>query len=276
MSAAIVVLDYRRSSMTAQNLLKAGNATAAISVMNDFYMRTGMGAAGAGVGAHAGKHLGPWGATFGAMGGALVGEIAGGWIARKMDLAKVFTQSADNGKTIYRYNPEHPKRGWELDVSAYRGGPQEPGGRYGLPLKASPELAAKLTAQSFNTAYELALANPPITPNPFRQPANAKDPLVPDNYPKGPRKDDWLRDHGKWVRLDTNGRLAPPPYRVIADPQRTAELEAAARRTMLETAQTRSLPAIAQRMTGTMRRTPGASTPKCWRPCGRHARRQTP
>jgi hypothetical protein len=224
---ALMAADAAHTVHEANRLNDEGNATAAREALQHYAGRTAGGITGAAMGARLG--LGLPGAIVGGIGG----EIVGDWIASAQD-AKVFTQKDSDGNT-WTHNPKHPDHGWQRGGSLLTG-----------PLiTAPPELADKLDYQAANTAYEHALANPPVPPSPFIQPPNGND--TPSQLPGFSHESqpvNWQRIDGQWRRpIYENGTLENHPE--FATPQRAAELDAAARQTMENNAATLSRPAIA-------------------------------
>jgi hypothetical protein len=244
-AAGIAGLAIDAASTTANTTrqINEGNNTAAQSEVLHFGGRNlGMAAgavAGTELGAAAGIESGPGVFVTGAVGG-IVGAIGGDKLMDAADQARIYRQRGSDGNLWHR-DSNHPAQGWtrmvrthEIDTSVL------PNLDTGMPvykiqtLRADAHLADELNYKASNTAVELRLGHPNPPQDPYTQRPD------PGEMGKGFIYGDWKRDAaGQWNRSAADMRHGPSEMRElhqVADPQKTAQLNAAARKVEQENA----------------------------------------
>lgn len=242
--AALAAYDAADTGFKIRGHLASGNATAAESEAIHFGGRTVGGLAGVGlgmaVGGAAGIKTGP-GALVTATAAGVVGAVAGDRLASWWDDRSIYTQTDRQGFE-WKLDPERPDLGWRR--SAPVDGTQD-----GIdnarrePLRASPLLESELNFQATRRSAELVLGSPPVPRDPFTQPSDASDTPSVVAAP-------WVRAaEGTWERTATLAhaeRGLSPTRAETASPERAAQLDQAAARTIVQNAEN-SAPVIAAR-----------------------------
>lgn len=221
-----LVLDGVHTIKRQAELEAVGNLTGADSVVRHFGAANTAGLTGAetfmAAGAALGVESGPGMFVTGAI-GAGVGYLAGDKIADAYENHLVTHQQDAQGNT-WRLNDQ---QAWTRDETVL-------GISTGQTHVADPALADRLSFQSTNTSVELALARPQIPRDPYKQPADpGESPSV--------REAPWTRDTQthQWSRQVVDGLLEHgmvSSHLEKASPQRAAELEQGAARTILQNA----------------------------------------
>ncbi|MDQ0011557.1 hypothetical protein J2T07_003771 [Luteibacter jiangsuensis] len=213
----VVTLDKTKTQ------LNSGNVPAAQSALFHFGGRNLAGIAGAqslmSAGAALGIESGPGMFVTGAIGG-VAGFVAGDKIADAYDQYRIRNQSDSHGNTWHHDD----RQGWTIDV------PPLPDHPRGQRLVADAALSSQLSYQASNTAVELALGNDYPARDPFVQPAS------PNDTPSL-REAPWTHQAQthQWTRQVTDQRLEHGMTRShveVANPQRAAELDRLAERTI--------------------------------------------
>lgn len=247
---ALDLLDAAQTQHAARSLRGRGNDTAADSQVLHYGARTLGGFAGAGAGfvagAAAGAETGPGLLLAGTIGG-IAGAVAGDELAAWMDHRAIYNQTDRQGHT-WTFDPERPDLGWRrrAPVDGTQDGVDNARRES---LRASPLLEAELDFQAARTSVGLVLGSPPVPRDPFSQAAGEGDTPGVSAAP-------WVRtEAGHWERTVMLGyaeRGLAPTRTERATPERAAELEQAAARTVLENSE-RAAPAIAARFEATYR-----------------------
>ncbi|AND67708.1 hypothetical protein ATSB10_02540 [Dyella thiooxydans] len=223
LGAAAVIEDTASTVDHTTDLLRQGNVTGAQSGMLHLGGRTLGMVAGAevpgGLGTLAGIESGPGAFVTGAVGG-VVGAIGGDRLVNAIDDYRIYHQDDPQGRP-WRYDPAHPGQGWVSDLPPLPGDVQRP--------VADAALQNRLDYQASTRMAELRMAQPGELADPYRQPASAADPARL-------QADDWQRDaeSGQWTRSVVTGVVGRVVERgtEVASPQRAAELDQAAERTI--------------------------------------------
>ncbi len=229
LGVAATAYDATTTAARTSDLLHQGNTIGAQSQVEHFAGRNVGGWAGAVAGAElagaAGVETGPADLLIAGAGG-IVGAVAGDKIADWRDQQRIYTQADPQGQN-WHLDPKQPQQGWTRDL------PPLPGTSHGQHLTAEPALASRLTYQANNAAVEQAMGSPPTPRDPYSQPASAKDASSFGDPP-------WQRDaaSGQWQREIrapfVERQPTPEPRMETATPQRAAELDTAAQKTMAD------------------------------------------
>ena len=241
--AALAAYDAADTGFRIKRHLDEGNQTAAQSEAIHFGGRTVGGLAGVGLGMAAGGVVGlktgPGAlvtAAVGGVAGAVAGERIAGWI----DDRSIYNQTDRQGYE-WTFDPERADRGWRRQAPV-------DGTQDGIdnarrePLRASPMLENELNFQATRRSAELVLKSPPVPRDPFSQPSREGDTPSVVAAP-------WVRGAEGWERTATLAyaeRGLSPTRTERASPERAAELDQAAARTLLRNAEN-SAPVIAAR-----------------------------
>ncbi|GAB2508903.1 hypothetical protein GCM10027188_09940 [Lysobacter humi (ex Lee et al. 2017)] len=242
--AALAAFDAADTGFRIRGHLDRGNATAAESEAIHFGGRTVGGLAGAGLGvaagAVAGVETGP-GMLVTATVGGIAGAVAGDKVAAWIDDRSIYNQTDRQGNE-WTLDPERRDLGWR------RRAPVD-GTQDGIDnarresLRASPLLESELNLQATRRSAELVLGSPPVPRDPFRQPSGTSDTASVVPAP-------WVRTaDGGWERTVTLAyaeRGLAPTRTELATPERAAQLDQAAARTIVQNAEN-SAPVIAAR-----------------------------
>jgi hypothetical protein len=218
-------VDFEKTRESATSAAESGNTTGAVSQVLHYGGRNVGGLAGASLFASAagaaGVESGP-GALVAAGIGAVVGAAAGERLMDAYDRHRIYRQTDEEGNA-WQLDPSH---GWSRHLPALPDSSRE------QIIKASPELARRLTFQANITAAELALARDSHPRDPYTQSPEPQDARTMDGAP-------WLRsaETGQWSRHVMDERLEHGLSRShieVATPQRAAELDARAEATIQE------------------------------------------
>lgn len=225
-AGAEFVYDTAKTAGHTSDLLNQGNRTAAQSEIEHFGSRNlgmlGGAALGAEVLGSAGIESGPLDLIVGGA-GAIGGAFAGEKLANAYDNHRIYNQTDAKGMT-WNYDPARPQQGWTIDV------PPLPETPHGQRLTADPALTERLNYQANSTAVELALGHPAPPQDPYSQSAGGND--APSKLPAS-----WIRDADTehWSRHVTDQVMEhglTSNHTVVANPQRAAQLDAAAQQTI--------------------------------------------
>lgn len=225
-AGAEFVYDTAKTAGHTSDLLDQGNRTAAQSEIEHFGSRNlgmlGGAALGAEVLGAAGIESGPLDLIVGGA-GAIGGAFAGDKLANAYDNHRIYNQTDAKGMT-WNYDPAQSQQGWTIDLPPL---PETPHGQH---LTADPALAEQLTYQANSAAVELALGHPASPQDPYSQPSAGND--TPSKLPAP-----WIRDADTqhWSRQVTDQVMEhglTSNHTVVANPQRAAQLDAAAQQTI--------------------------------------------
>ena len=232
---ALDAYDGAQTYRAVGRLRGEGNDTAAESELIHFGSRSVGGLGGAAIGAGAGGLATSWsgpGVLLGGGVGGVIGVFGGEKFAEWTDNRRIYNQEDGSGNR-WRFDPEHPQRGWMRDAridasndgidNARRGG-----------LRATPMLANELDYKATSTSVELVLGGPPAQRDPFTQPAGEGD--TPSSRPSSWQHDP---DSGQWTRRVYGPfveRGMTPSHLETASPERAGQLDRAAAQVVVENA----------------------------------------
>lgn len=224
--ALTTAYDATVTGRQAWQLHQEGNAVGVESEVMRFGARNvgawGGALVGAKVGTLAGVETGP-----GMLLTGIAGAGVGAWGAEQMvdwiEQNRINTQADRNG-IEWRFNPEHPEKGWQrevVDAFAERG----------LSLKhtetAPADVADALNYKASAVAVQLRLSTPDIPVNPYEIPADSSD-------TRSLRESPWIRDAETqaWRREVVDGMIDRVAHRYtekadpVTNPVKAAELDA--------------------------------------------------
>jgi hypothetical protein len=236
LGAAAVAYDIGATSFRANDLYREGNTTAATAQMEHLAGRNVGGLAFAAGGAELGSFGGPVGTFVGGAVGGAVGAFGGTKLMDAVDHQKIYAQHDAQGQT-WSLDPAQPQQGWTRTVSTLDAEASRLND--GFPIYkeqtecAPPALADRLAYQANTTATELALGRVGPPADPYTQPATKQD---TESFGDPP----WRRNeqNGQWQRPINapfvERQATPEPRTDIATPERAAQLDAAAQRTIAE------------------------------------------
>ncbi|UPG86390.1 DUF2235 domain-containing protein [Luteibacter aegosomatis] len=225
LGGVISAVDAVNVARDVRERLADGNETAADSHMLHFASRNAAGWAGLEAGLLAGGAMGiesgPGLLVTGGLGG-LVGGVVGDRLADAVDAYRIHHQRGRDGRPWVL----NESSVWELDM------PPVPGVPNWKPERASREEASWLDYQASSMATEMALGRDYTPKDPYVQLSSPRDtPSLRDApWKHDPQTHQWARDvavgwqeHGHMLRR-----------REVASPERAAQLDEAAKRTIAE------------------------------------------
>lgn len=223
--ATALAYDAAQTVSHTSDLLHQGNVSGAQSGVLHLGSRTLGMAAGAeiigGLGLLAGVESGPGLLVTGTVGG-IAGAIGGDKIADAIDHYRVYHQKDPQGLP-WRYDTDHPGRGWVSDLPPLPDTVHRP--------VADATLQNRLDYQASTKAAELRMAQPGELPDPYRQPPGPTDPprVQAEPWTRDPQTQTWTRH----VVTDVVDR-AMLRSTETASPSRAAELDRAAEQTIAQ------------------------------------------
>lgn len=218
-------VDFETTREAATSSAESGNTTGAVSQVLHYGGRNVGGLAGASLFASAagaaGIETGP-GALVAAGIGGIVGAAAGERLMDAYDRHRIYNQRDREG-IAWQLDEAH---GWSRRLPAL------PGSERDEVITASPTVARRLSFQANTTAAELALSRDFHPRDPYTQSPEPHDARTPDGAP-------WVRNaaNGQWSRHVIDERLEhglARSHTEVANPQRSAELDARAEATIQE------------------------------------------